>query len=136
MKIMTAAQFIRENTKHLKGVTDEALITSETKRAYIKLVRSDVRLPRSMREIFAVLLEADFFPTSPRQERAGARQRKAEFIRSLISLIAAEKKAKDIPRPTEEALNDVATIYKVSVETMKKRIQRAKIAPLKKGQKL
>lgn len=135
MKPMTAAQFIRENTKHLKGVTDEALIKSETRRAYIKLIRSDVPLPRRLREVIAVLLEANFFPTSPRQEREMARQRKAEYIRALIKLIARENRAKGIPRPTEEALNGVANIYKVSVETLKKRIQRAKLVPLKKGQK-
>jgi hypothetical protein len=135
MKIMTAAQFIQENTKHLKGVTDEALIESEMKRAFVNFVRSDIPLDDHDRHLIAGTLEDCFFP-NPRQRKAALNLFKARFHQDAIRDRAAANKAAGKPKPVAEAEEFVAQCLGIEVEAMKQQIKRAKRAHAKKGQKL
>jgi hypothetical protein len=136
MTAVTFANFVLQNTKHLKGVTDDALITSELNRVFIDFVRSDNPLDAHMRQLIAGTLEECLFPPSPRRKRADRRWIEARFYKDLIKHVAADYKAQDISKPTAKAEEDVAKNYGLSVEAMKQRIKRAKRARSKKGQKL
>jgi hypothetical protein len=135
MKIMTAAQFIRENTQHLKGVTDEALIESEMKRAFVNFVRSDIPLDDHDRCLIAGTLKDCFFP-NPRQRKAALNLFKARFHQDAIRDRAAANKAAGKPKPVAEAEEFVAQCVGMTVDAMKQQIKRAKRAHAKKGQKL
>jgi hypothetical protein len=135
MTAVTFANFVHQNTGHLKGLTDEALITRELNRVFVAFVRSDNPLDAHTRQLIAGTLEEFFFPSPPRS-RADRRWVEARSYKGLIKHVAAEYKAQGISKPTARAEEDVAKNYGLSVEAMKQRIKRAKRARSKKGQKL
>jgi hypothetical protein len=132
---VTFANFVHQNTKHLKGVTDDALITRELNRVFVDFVRSDNPLDAHMRQLIAGTLEDCFFP-NPRQRKAALNLFKARFHQDAIRDRAAANKAAGKPKPVAEAEEFVAQCVGMTVDAMKQQIKRAKRAHAKKGQKL
>jgi hypothetical protein len=127
MKPVTFAQFIMQR---MNGVP-YSRFDDEAKRAMVDFMRSDIPLSVEDRKLFAGDLENYYFPPSPHQKRARRRQAKARFLKSLIKHVAAANKDSKIPKPVAKAEKFFATQLGLTVGTMKKRIQRAKLVPSK-----
>jgi hypothetical protein len=112
-------RFFRER---LNGVPDDV---EAYLHALVELVRSDVPLDPDTRDLLADVVEEFYFPK--KREREEARRRDAfYFVQSVDKLKAWLRKNKKKPLSALDVEEMTAKFFRIEVETLRKRYQRAR----------